>query len=1003
MEGRQESIQDRCEHVMQHLENRQPFEKRTFKTPLSGKASLHYDAPCIFCNNIYPFWADHVKDPHVEQAFDKGVAEPFPTETLDTSAIKVVVQKGQIGEVYHVLLCRLLQQWNRKATPIDIDVQLDPHNDEIPELLRWYQINFNLKEIAVDDRGEISRGSYDSKKGATRYVTSTFEACHTRLRTQRKAEADVERCFEDIQPSVWPDQATIFNCFRAMLDPIYGWPNKTDGTAKLVDIHADYFRPSYSAKYWLNRYLRLTGQKILPKESEVTRLAVIHCRLHAGSNVKRVMNKKFITEIWNAINIANARAEQAEEKQFSHVILYGDFTASEGLSLKADLMNPTGKSESADQYRRNPMQVIYISRPWIPRDQECQDEDNAETNREVRLFWKKMRNSKFDPLPFQVKILTIWIMLCKRYSPKICVIGHRSGFIEGAALIGIPVFYLNNERSKAIHPNAGDILWKPIEKQTSKRLPMLAEFMNTLIPLDVLGDVDKELDTKYKDELMTALFTFMCCDLKPSRHQFSTHVPHPSLSYGTLPGWTGRVEMMHDKCEQRHSGSCVDMESVEQVLAFYKRVVPDRGYWNDPDRNEAERTSFWIGGPPTPIQAAVPSRYSVDVNIINEFLQNRGDDYRKNNFLDVFTEYCGHRKEWPPDTGQEWIRRRHKFAMNTRLEPRLLLQMWVPTAPGQAPALHQHDGRESRRYARALAAGRATGAIRGPEDSLWIESTFDPNKSTVYCIQKMRDYLPSRVTSDGHLQPSRHSIPLQVKYACVQWIDHFVIEKITDPWIVAQFLRKHFLHWVETLSVLKRLSDTVETLDALIETLEHSPFLRHGQAVWVDDTSGMSSLIDFVRDGKAYIQFNTIYIQQHPLDSHKAALRFAPTKSLIRQHFRSEVDSWGAQVSGTVGSEAVLPLFRLPWAYFSIGNVMTFSSDGSKVASLSCDKILRVWSVASGFKRLKGDHTKLTAFVFATDGKRLIVAPEGTPIRTWKENRGKVDFHVIGHIPWCDE
>ena len=52
-----------------------------------------------------------------------------------------------------------------------------------------------------------------------------------------------------------------------------------------------------------------------------------------------------------------------------------------------------------------------------------------------------------------------------------CVIGHRSGFIEFAALMGIVTLYLNNERRKGPENNSkpGKLVWKWLDAGTDER------------------------------------------------------------------------------------------------------------------------------------------------------------------------------------------------------------------------------------------------------------------------------------------------------------------------------------------------------------------------------------------------------------------------------------------------------------------------------------------------------------------------------------------------------
>lgn len=121
----------------------------------------------------------------------------------------------------------------------------------------------------------------------------------------------------------------------------------------------------------------------------------------------------------------------------------------------------------------------FVSRPW---------ENNSEVAewKEVEQFWSKYRDLNFDHVPVQVKNLAIWVMLHNRYAPDVCVIGHRSGFIEAAAFIGMPVFYLNNERANITgNPTErGGLLWTPVSDPEGDRLRMASDVMDTLIPIE---------------------------------------------------------------------------------------------------------------------------------------------------------------------------------------------------------------------------------------------------------------------------------------------------------------------------------------------------------------------------------------------------------------------------------------------------------------------------------------------------------------------------------------
>jgi hypothetical protein len=73
------------------------------------------------------------------------------------------------------------------------------------------------------------------------------------------------------------------------------------------------------------------------------------------------------------------------------------------------------------------------------------------------------------------------------------------------------------------------------------------------------------------------------------------------------------------------------------------------------------------------------------------------------------------------------------------------------------------------------------------------------------------------------------SLPEAVAYACNYWAQHVVEsgELISDDDPVHRFLKTHFLHWMEALSWLGRVSEAVATLEALRLVTDVSCVLMH--------------------------------------------------------------------------------------------------------------------------------------------------------------------------------
>ncbi|KAK7736323.1 hypothetical protein SLS63_003300 [Diaporthe eres] len=439
----------------------------------------------------------------------------------------VQLEHGEFGEAYHVFVCRLLLG----ASPqINISVKINSGNDSngedtsaIEDLFNWYQIPL------VED-GHHSVGS-DSKAKATRVIAAAFRAAN---------EADI-----DEGQGMWPNQLGQHALFEHIRDGL-GALVPTKESLKSIGMPTRYFQLSYAAKYWLNRYFRLTkqfGEKKnrgfgMVKSSDVGRLAVIHVRLKTKSLIGRVMDDVNLGYVAKSIARANKScykpckpndpgANQSSRKlnhrydtlPFTHVMLYGDFSYHKGSQLKELVEAKFAEAKP----EHGTIHVSFISSPWDPEpDEPTEQEPTKRKPTELELQVDKLptrgRDFNVDRLPTQVKTLGIWAALRERYDDRMCVIGHRSGFVESAGLLGIPIFYLNNERDKigAGHLKKGELLWdaSAVPNPEHDRLRELADVMNTFIPVEALGKIPEKKQSEpplrarkeFEKELAAALF-----------------------------------------------------------------------------------------------------------------------------------------------------------------------------------------------------------------------------------------------------------------------------------------------------------------------------------------------------------------------------------------------------------------------------------------------------------------------------------------------------------------
>ena len=503
-----------CQHVTQNDKQSSMFCKGKIRDFTSKQSALKQ--PCDLCNIVYPFWkgyadtslvsskpsesqihgqhrASSLYSVHLEEWKTlKKLAFPLTfIAAYNQDILPIKLHSREVGEAYHVLICCfLLQNSTDLKVRVDFEYKQDVKKNEqvnkrnkqgikeIQDLFDWYRIT---NPPGSDRAARFPVG----KEKVTKVIAAAFRASNDSTPMEH-----VNHC----------PPAELFERIREILvaDPWSLMTNKPEMSDKL---NRKYFWPSYAAKYWLNRYFSLTDQPKLPKMIDVSKLAVIHVRRSAKSDVGRVMNNENLKHVADSIARTNKLAQQANEHPFSHIMLYGDFEYSDGLQLKAlvekafrpeKLAKKPKKSirSPAQQSTKDQVKISFISRPWEirPTDVEGKNEevdkreqpakklkkrarnlDQKPTNvrprlsfsglpmgyfsknredkaREVDKLWEKFRDFNFDHLPVQIKILAIWTTLCERYHPNMCVIGHRSGFIEGAGLIGIPIFYLNNER-----------------------------------------------------------------------------------------------------------------------------------------------------------------------------------------------------------------------------------------------------------------------------------------------------------------------------------------------------------------------------------------------------------------------------------------------------------------------------------------------------------------------------------------------------------------------------
>jgi hypothetical protein len=111
----------------------------------------------------------------------------------------------------------------------------------------------------------------------------------------------------------------------------------------------------------------------------------------------------------------------------------------------------------------------------------------------------------------------------------------------------------------------------------------------------------------------------------------------------------------------------------------------------------------------------------------------------------------------------------------------------------------------------------------------WVDEREAHTKFAAQCLQRLSasDGLkedmcnfraPGRLRTEVDKQTIDAYIPLDVQYACQYWVYHLKEGRdvICDNDQVYNFLMCHFLHWLEALSLIGRLSESISMIDNLL-------------------------------------------------------------------------------------------------------------------------------------------------------------------------------------------
>ncbi|ETS78830.1 hypothetical protein PFICI_08683 [Pestalotiopsis fici W106-1] len=247
--------------------------------------------------------------------------------------------------------------------------------------------------------------------------------------------------------------------------------------------------------------------------------------------------------------------------------------------------------------------------------------------------------------------------------------------------------------------------------------------------------------------------------------------------------------------------------------------------------------------------------------------------------------------------------------------------------------------------------------------------------------------LGSADTIVNNVDPGRvnRCIPLELQYACVYWIDHQrqSAARLHDGDQVHIFFKRHFLHWLEAMTLLGKSND----MGAII---------RLYQALLIPSENEQQ--LPLVKDARRFMHAFQNAFNQEPLKVYVAAQALHSPTDEERLRFWSQLHPIMRDIRL---SSAMPPYDKDEFNYVSD---LAFTPDGKQIASGSSFGAVRVWSTDDRVAcyTLGDAKDKISSVAISPDGSTLIAGSDDFTIMIFDLKRRKLRHTLQAHSRWVN-